>query len=101
MLTLTMKPEGLLCMLSYDLELFDANIIKLSRHFEALLNYVVIAPDATVKDLRKKLGEVDEEQLRLIEKEVEEAGFQIFRTSRRKKLIQPVQFSMPEAVLNR
>jgi len=83
-------PEGLLCTFNYDVDLFDASITKMSRHFEAILNRVVTTPDATLKDLKETIDESDNEQWNLREKELEETGFFTFGTGRRKVITQPV-----------
>jgi acyl carrier protein len=89
-LTMTDTPEGIRCVFNYDMDLFDAGVAEIWRYFEALINYVVTAPGATVKDLKERLDEVDKEQWVLKEKELAEVELITFKSSKRRTIIPPV-----------
>jgi non-ribosomal peptide synthetase component F len=89
-LTMTDTPEGIRCLFNYDMDLFDAGVAEIWRHFEALINYVLTAPGATVKDLKERLDEVDKEQWGLKEKELAQVELLTFKSRKRKTIIPPV-----------
>jgi non-ribosomal peptide synthetase component F len=85
-LTIAESPEGILCTFNYNMDLFDASVIKMSRHFEMLLNHIVTTPTAPIKELIEKLDKTDKEHWSLKENELKEVGLLTFKTGKRRAI---------------